>query len=284
MKREKRMKKIAILAAILCAALIVTCYTNPETGRKGLMLINSSQEAQLGLSAFNDIKANTPRTNNPAEQELVEKVGRNISSVVNLPNAQWEYICFRSEEPNAFCLPGGKIGIYTAILPITKNEAGLAAVMGHEVAHATARHGGERVSEQLLMQLGGVALDIALADKPEETRQIAMLAYGAGTTLGRTLPHSRGQELEADRMGLMYMARAGYDPREAVEFWKRFKSYKGEGGAVPAFLSTHPTDDRRIKQLEELLPEAIAEFEKSGGRSSDTEVPSAPRKGSRRGG
>lgn len=258
------MKKLGWIGALLALALVVTCYTNPETGRKGLMLLNSSQEAQLGLTAFNDIKAATPRTTDSAQQALVEKVGRKISGVVRLPNAQWEYVCFKSEVPNAFCLPGGKIGIYTGILPITKNEAGLAAVMGHEVAHATARHGGERVSEQLLIQLGGVALDIALSNKPEETRQIALMAYGAGTTLGRTLPHSRSQELEADRMGLMYMARAGYDPREAVNFWKRFKEYKDPGGSVPAFLSTHPTDDRRIKQLEELLPDAIKEYERRG--------------------
>ncbi|MBK6765348.1 MAG: M48 family metallopeptidase [bacterium] len=256
------MKKIALLAALVCAAVIVTCYTNPETGRKGLMLLNSSQEASLGLSAFQDIKKNTPRTTNASEQALVEKVGRKISGVVKLSNAQWEYVCFKSEEPNAFCLPGGKIGVYNAILPITQNEAGLAAVMGHEVAHATARHGGERMSESLLISLGGIALDVAMAEKPEETRQLALGAYGVGTTLGRTLPHSRSQELEADRMGLLYMARAGYDPREAVKFWKRFKDFKGAGGSVPAFLSTHPTDDRRIAQLEELMPEAIAEYEK----------------------
>ena len=274
------MKKFAILAALFSLAVIVTCYTNPETGRKGLMLLNSSQEAQLGLSAFQEIKANTPRTTDQAQQDLVERVGRKISGVVELPNAQWEYVCFRSEEPNAFCLPGGKIGIYNGILPITKNEAGLAAVMGHEVAHATARHGGERMSESLLIQMGGVALDIALSSKPEETRMLAMTAYGAGTTLGRTLPHSRGQELEADRMGLMYMARAGYDPREAVNFWKRFKDYKGGGGGVPAFLSTHPTDNRRIAQLEKLLPDAIKEYEKGGGSSAQ---PERPRRGSTRG-
>ncbi len=275
-------KKWKLIAAVLTLALGVTCYTNPETGRKGLMLIPSSQEAALGLSAFNEIKASTRQTSVQAEQDLVEKVGRNISAVVNLPNAQWEYVCFRSDEPNAFCLPGGKIGVYNAILPITANEAGLAAVMGHEVAHATARHGGERMSESLLMQLGGVALDVALSDKPEETRALAMTAYGAGTTLARTLPHSRSQELEADRMGLMYMARAGYDPREAINFWKRFKDYKGAGGSVPAFLSTHPTDDRRIAQLEGLLPEALAEYEKHGGQPSST-PPAEPRRGSRRG-
>ncbi|MBL0061856.1 MAG: M48 family metallopeptidase [bacterium] len=256
------MKKILMLAALFSMAVIVTCYTNPETGRKGLMLLNASQEAELGLTAFNEIKASTPRTSNQAEQELVSKVGHKISGVVKLSKAQWEYVCFSSEEPNAFCLPGGKIGVYNAILPITKNEAGLAAVIGHEVAHATARHGGERMSESLLMQLGGVALDVALSSKPEQTRQLAQTAYGAGATLGRTLPHSRSQELEADRMGLMYMARAGYDPREAINFWKRFKDYKGAGGQVPAFLSTHPTDDRRIAQLEGLLPEAIKEYDK----------------------
>jgi len=235
------------------------------------------------LSAFEDIKSSTRRSRNPDEQALVEKVGRKISGVVKLDNAQWEYICFDSEEPNAFCLPGGKIGVYNAILPITKNEAGLAAVMGHEVAHATARHGGERMSEQLVIQLGGVALDVALSKKPEETRQLALGAYGATTTLARVLPHSRSNELEADRMGLMYMARAGYDPREAIAFWKRFKDYKGAGGQPPAFLSTHPTDDRRIKQLEELLPEALAEFEKHGGASGGTEPDTGGRRGSRRG-
>ncbi|MCC6475711.1 M48 family metallopeptidase [bacterium] len=257
------MRRFLLFAApLFVLALTVTCYTNPETGRKGLMLVTPSQEAELGLTAFQEIKQNTPRTNDPDQQALVEKVGRKIASVVRLQNAQWEYVCFKSDEPNAFCLPSGKIGVYNAILPITKNEAGLAAVMGHEVAHATARHGGERMSEQLLTALGGVALDVALSKKSEETRQLAQLAYGAGTTLGRALPHSRSQELEADRMGLMYMARAGYDPREAIAFWKCFKDYKGAGGSVPAFLSTHPTDDRRIKQLEELLPEALAEYNK----------------------
>lgn len=272
------MKKFVILA-LMTLALMVSCYTNPETGRRGLMLIPSAQEAELGFSAFAEIKSTTPRTTDQAQQELVEKVGRRISGVVSLPNAQWEYVCFKSEEPNAFCLPGGKIGIYTAILPITKNDAGLAAVMGHEVAHATARHGGERMSEQLLVSLGGLALDVALAEKPEQTRALALTAYGVGTTLGRTLPHSRAQELEADRMGLTYMARAGYDPREAVEFWKRFKNYKGGGSSVPAFLSTHPTDDRRIAQLQNLLPDAIKEFEKSGGQSSSDS--SKPRRSGR---
>jgi predicted Zn-dependent protease len=232
------------------------------------MLMSPSQEAQLGFSAFEQIKQETPRTSDSAQQNLVERVGQNISAVVNLPNAQWEYVCFKADEtPNAFCLPGGKIGIYTGILPITLNEAGLATVMGHEVAHATARHGGERMSEQMLIGLGGVALDVALREKPQETRDLAMIAYGTGTMLGRALPHSRGQELEADRLGLMYMARAGYNPQEAVNFWRRFKEWNDQrGGAPPEFLSTHPLNNRRIEQLEEMMPEAIAEYRRHGGK------------------
>lgn len=253
-----------LLAGVLLAALIVTCYTNPA-GRQALMLVTPSQEAQLGLSAFEEIKQTTPRTVDTAQQALVEKVGRKISSVVSLSNASWEYVCFKADDtPNAFCLPSGKIGIYTGILPITQNEAGLATVMAHEVAHATARHGGERISEQLVMELGGVALDVALQKQPETTRQIALTAYGLGSTLGRTLPHSRAQELEADKLGLMYMAKAGYDPHEAIAFWQRFKAWNDArgGSSTPEFLSTHPVDSRRIAQLEELLPEAMKYYHK----------------------
>jgi len=253
-----------LLLAVLMSVLIVSCYTNP-TGRKALMLVTPSQEAQLGLSAFEDIKRGTPRTTDSAQQALVERVGRKISRVVSLRNAQWEYVCFKADDtPNAFCLPGGKIGIYTGILPITQSEAGLATVMAHEIAHAVARHGGERMSEQLVMQFGGIGLDVALQKEPEMTRQLAQLAYGVGSTLGRTLPHSRAQELEADRLGMMYMAKAGYDPHEALNFWKRFKQWNDQrgGASTPEFLSTHPVDTRRIAQLEELLPEAMKHYRK----------------------
>jgi predicted Zn-dependent protease len=264
--KKTGMKTKWLLASVMLAALIVTCYTNPA-GRSALMLVTPSQEADLGLSAFEEIKQTTPRTTDSAQQALVEQVGRKISRVVELSNAQWEYVCFEADDtPNAFCLPSGKIGIYSGILPITLNEAGLATVMAHEVAHATARHGGERMSEQLVMQLGGIGLDVALQQEPELTRQLAQTAYGAGATLGRTLPHSRGQELEADKLGLMYMAKAGYDPHQAIEFWQRFKAWNDArgGGSTPEFLSTHPLDSRRIEQLEELLPEAMKYYQ--GGK------------------
>jgi predicted Zn-dependent protease len=158
------------------------------------------------------------------------------------------------------------VGIYTGILPITENDNGLAVVTGHEVAHAVARHGGERMSEQLLISLGGIGLAVALREKPAETQALAMIAYGVTTTVGRVLPHSRRQELEADYMGLKFMAEAGYDPRGAVDFWRRFKAYSDkQGSKTPEFLSTHPLDERRIRELEKHMPEALEIYRKSQG-------------------
>lgn len=255
-----------ILFGLTLSLGLVTCYTNPVSGRKQLNLVPVDQEMQLGADAFTEVKRTTPISTDPAQTAQVDRVGRRISSVVSLPRAQWEFVAFKDDDtPNAFCLPGGKVGIYTGILPITHNEAGLATVIAHEVGHAVARHGAERISEQLLIQLGGVGLSVAMRDKPRQTQDMAMLAYGVGSTVGRTLPHSRRQELEADYMGLIYMARAGYDPRESVEFWKRFKAWGDRrGGRPPEFLSTHPLDSRRIKEIEKRMPEAQKEYRPVG--------------------
>jgi predicted Zn-dependent protease len=168
---------------------------------------------------------------------------------------------FESKEANAFCLPGGKIGIYTGILPITQNEAGLATVMGHEVAHAYARHGAERMSEAMSIELAGSLLGASLSSQDPKVQATATAAFGLGATLGRSLPHSRGQESEADRIGLRYLARAGYDPEEAVKFWQRFAEFNRQhgGGSTPWFLRTHPLDETRINQLKQWLPEAKAQ-------------------------
>ncbi len=247
------------------AAFLISCAVVPETGRSQWLLVSPQEEMQLGLSEFDKLKKSTPISKDAAANAVLQRVGQRIAQVATLPDAQWEFVLFDDKNANAFCLPGGKVGVYTGILPITKDEAGLATVIGHEVAHAVARHGGERISEGLLLQLGGVALDTAMKNNTSTARQIALGAYGLGGQVGVALPHSRKQELEADHIGLLYMARAGYDPRTAVEFWQRFATYKGSGQQLE-FLSTHPVDSRRIQQLEAMMPQALEEYQAAKSR------------------
>ena len=250
------------LAVVLLLALSLGCKAVPETGRRQVMLISSSQEMQLGLTAFQQVKKDTPISRDPAVNAMVQRVGRRIAAVASLPGAQWEFVVFDSKEANAFCLPGGKVGIYTGILPITKDEAGLATVIGHEVSHAVARHGAERMSEGLLLQTGGGLLGAGLSHSDPRMQAAVMTAYGLGATVGRELPHSRKQESEADHIGLLYMARAGYDPEAAVAFWQRFSDYSRShgGGGTPLFLRTHPLDAVRIQQIQQWMPEAKANY------------------------
>jgi metalloendopeptidase OMA1, mitochondrial len=244
------------------AGLLAGCATVPETGRRQVMLLSPGEEMQLGLSSFNQLKKDTPTSKNAAANAMLQRVGQRISAVADLPNAEWEFILFESKEANAFCLPGGKVGVYTGILEITGDEAGLATVIGHEVAHAVARHGAERVSEAMMIRVGGHLLGAGLSSADPRTQALTMAAYGLGTQLGRELPHSRGQESEADRIGLIYMARAGYDPEAAVGFWQRFADYnrKAGGGGTPWFLRTHPLDEKRVEQLRAWMPEARAQY------------------------
>lgn len=253
---------LAPLASAAMLALVTGCATVGETNRKQLMLVSQDQEMQLGLSSFNQMKQEVPISRDPQANALVQRVGKRIAAVANLPNAQWEFVVFESPEANAFCLPGGKIGVYTGILPITQNDAGLATVIGHEVAHAYAHHGAERMSEAMGMQAVGQLLGASVANSDPKLQAATMLAYGVGSKLGRELPHSRAQESEADHIGLLYMARAGYDPREAVNFWQRFAAYSAKSGssAGPAFLRTHPLDETRIKQLQQWMPEAEKQY------------------------
>ena len=239
-----------------------SCSTVPVTGRSQLNLMSPGEETQLGLTSFNELKKQTPVSKDAAATALVQNVGKRIAAVAgpDMPNAQWEFVVFESKEANAFCLPGGKVGVYTGILPITKDEAGMATVLGHEIAHAVARHGGERMSEALVIQTGNNLLGAGLSSADPRLQSGLMLAYGVGTKLGE-LKFSRRDESEADEIGLIYMARAGYDPEAAVVFWQRFAAYnQQQGGAMPAFLRTHPTDEMRIRQLKEWLPRAKAEY------------------------
>jgi len=250
------------LLALTVLGALIACSTVPLTGRRQLLLVSSSEETQLSLTEFDQLKKSTPISRNAPLNAQISRIGQRIAAVAGLPGAQWEFVTFdQPNTANAFCLPGGKVGIYTGILPITKDDAGLATVIAHEVSHAVARHGNERMSQALLSQLGGQLLSSAMSNKPEQTRNLWLGVYGLSSQVGWTLPHSRSQESEADRMGLIYMARAGYDPRASVDFWKRFHTYNQKsGGQQWEFLSTHPLDEKRIAQLEALLPEALKEY------------------------
>ena len=266
MKQFVRFSTLTVVAAF--AWFLAGCSTVPVTGRSQFNLISADEEIKLGLSSFDQIKKETPISKDAAVNALVQKVGKRIATVAgpDMPSAQWEFVVFESKEANAFCLPGGKVGIYTGILPVTKDEAGLATVIGHEVAHAIARHGAERMSEAILIQTGGSLLGTGMqvAEADPRWQAAAGVAYGLGTQVGRELPHSRKQESEADQIGLLYMARAGYNPEAAVEFWTRFAQFNQQGGSTPAFLRTHPTDETRIRQLQEWMPKAKAEYRPAG--------------------
>ncbi len=242
--------------------LLGGCATEPVTGRKQLMLVSSSEELQLGLTEFNKLKQTVPISKDAQAQQLLQRVGARIAAVADLPNAQWEFVLFESAEPNAFCLPGGKVGVYTGILPITKDENGLATVIGHEVAHAAAHHGAERMSQAMAIGTAGSLASGYLGSEKPEMQGYFDSAYGVGSQLLVVLPHSRGQEARADQIGLIYMARAGYDPEAAVGFWQRFAEFnRTHGGSETMwFLRTHPLDEDRIANLQKYLPEARREF------------------------
>lgn len=260
---------VVLIAAVAGILLFEGCAKVPITGRRQLNIVSSGEETQLGLSSFSQMKTNTPISQDPAANAMVQRVGKRIAEIAgkDLPDAQWEFVVFDSKEANAFCLPGGKVGVYSGILPITKDDAGLATVLGHEIGHAVAHHGAERMSEATALQKVGEYAGSALSTN-QSTHDVFMMAYGGLSKYGRELPHSRAQESEADHIGMIYMAKAGYDPAEAVAFWQRFSEYnKQQGGGNSAwyakFLSTHPLDATRIADLKKLLPEAQAEYTKA---------------------
>lgn len=251
------------VALLLVAA---ACATVPLTGRSQLLLLPESEEMRMGLQSYQEILKKEKISPDPARNELVRRVGQRIAVATGKTDFQWEFKVIESPQVNAFCLPGGKVAVYTGILPVTRDETGLAAVMGHEVAHAIARHGGERVSQGLLLQLGLATVSAAMSNKDPQTVQTVTGLLGAGATLGIILPFSRQHESEADHLGLLYMAKAGYDPRGAREFWGRMAEASRGKPKPLEFLSTHPSDEMRIRQIEAWLPEALPFFEASRPR------------------
>jgi predicted Zn-dependent protease len=251
----------------LLSILLAACSTVPLTGRRQLDLVPSDQIMAMSADQYQKFMDDHEVITGTPESRMVKRVGERISTAVEtylakqnrsdlLAGYNWEFNLVKDSSVNAWAMPGGKVVVYTGILPVAKNENGLATVMGHEIAHAVARHGNERMSQALLTQLGGVALSVALSENPSQANNLFLAAYGLGSQVGILLPYSRLQESEADHLGLIFMAMAGYDPREAVDFWQRMAA-QSKGGAPPEFLSTHPAHETRIKQLKEYLPEAM---------------------------
>jgi predicted Zn-dependent protease len=247
--------------ALVAAGAVTACETVPYTGRSQLQLMSAQEESELGAQAYQQTLAKTKLSSDAAASEMVTRVGSRIAAVTGHPEYKWEYRLIQDDkQANAFALPGGKVAVYTGILPITRDENGLAAVLGHEIGHVIARHGSERVSQQMLVNTGLAGLETTMAalsrGNPATVQAVASL-LGAGATVGLLLPWSRAQESEADHVGLILMAKAGYDPHAARELWVRMAAASKGSGKPPEFLSTHPSEPTRIQQIGVWMPEAM---------------------------
>lgn len=269
------MKKVLnkfILITILFA-LIISCATVPLTQRKSLNLVPVTQLTALSLQEYREIIRKSKLSKDPVKVAMVRRVGKRIARAAErfmrkegledqIKDYKWEFNLIDNDKVvNAWAMPGGKVAVYTGILPICKNENGLAVVLGHEIGHVLARHGNERMSQALLVSMGGIALSSALKTEPEKTRKLFMAAFSVGAGVGFLLPYSRLQESEADRIGLTLMAMAGYDPREAISFWKRMN--QKAGSRPPEFLSTHPAPEKRIENIKRYISEAVPYYERA---------------------
>lgn len=258
------MKKNFIIAAV--AVLLISCSSVMITGRKQLLLVSDAEVLSMSATAYKEYIDSVPASKSVADTEMVKRVGTNIAKAVEeymrthgmeaeVSKLAWEFALVEDTTVNAFCMPGGKVVFYEGILPMTRDEVGLAVVMGHEIAHAVAKHSNERMSQQMLAQYGAVITDVIFSEKSAATRATINALYGLGANVAVILPYSRKHEYEADRLGTIFMAMAGYDPNEALTFWSRMAA--NDSGSVFEFMSTHPTDANRIAKLREVLPEAM---------------------------
>lgn len=246
----------------LCLLSLSACVTTPGTRGHSLIVTSVSQENGMGKQAFEEIKQKEKISRDPRLNAMLQRVGKRIAGVAPV-SFEWEFILVESKDMNAFCLPGGKVAFYTGILPVLENEGAMAIVMGHEVAHAVARHAGQRMTQTMGVQLGLAAIDATVL-RDNQYRQLALAGLGLGANVGLLLPFSRDHESEADSLGIRYAAQAGYDPAEGPRFWQRFSKATSAGGKPPQFLSTHPADSTRIRNLEKLQAEAQALYQASG--------------------
>ncbi len=257
--------KTKLIAAFCLLLLFDSCSRVPITNRKQMNLLPESELQSMALSEYQGFLKQNPAVTGTSDAQMVKNIGAKIQVAVvqymnqnklgkRISNYKWEFNLVNSKEVNAWCMPGGKVVVYSGLLPVTQDETSLAIVMGHEIAHAVARHGNERMSQSMVAAVGGMALDVALSQKSAQTRSIFLTSYGVGSTLG-ILAYSRTQETEADKLGLIFAAMAGYDPQKAIPFWQRMAA--SGGGKPPEILSTHPSDDTRIKNLRAFMPQAL---------------------------
>jgi predicted Zn-dependent protease len=261
-----------LFAIIFAVLLVQSCSLVPLTGRSQLSLVSDADMLSTSFVQYDQFLKENKLSTNSAQTGMVKEVGKRIQNAVtsyfasnnmsqDLNGFAWEFNLIDKAEVNAWCMPGGKVVVYSGILPVTQNEAGLAVVMGHEIAHAVAKHSNERMSQALLAQLGGQTLAVALQEKPQETQDIWMTVFGVGVQVGAMLPYSRLQESEADHLGLIFMAMAGFNPNSSVEFWQRMAQKSGAN--PPEFLSTHPSDNNRISKIKSEIPEAMQYYQKT---------------------
>ncbi len=260
---KNQMNKLAVLSIII---LMSSCAIVPMTGRKQMNLLPSATMTEMGFAQYGEFLKTNELSKQQQSTNQVKEVGLRISTSVekymkengmgkSLKDYAWEFNLVADKTPNAWCMPGGKVVFYEGILPFTKNTEGIAVVMGHEIAHAVARHGNERMSQQMVAEMGNIALSKAIEQKPEQTKLIFQTAFGLGAQYGVMLPYSRLHEKEADYLGLMFMAMAGYNPNEAISFWERMS--KSGGASPPEWMSTHPMNETRIAEMKKNLPEAF---------------------------
>lgn len=258
--------KTGIFAVLI---FLQSCSTVPLIGRKQVSLLPESNMVEMSLTNYSQFLKDNKISSNKEQTAMIKRVGARISVAVEkylqdngfadrVADFKWEFNLVDNAEANAWCMPGGKVVFYTGILPLAQNDVGVAVVMGHEIGHAVARHGNERMSQELLVQFGGTALSELLKSKPQQTQSIFQSAYGLGAQYGVILPFSRQHEYEADKLGLIFMAMAGYNPQDAVSFWERMAA--SSSTKMPEFLSTHPVEQNRISAIQNFMPEALKYF------------------------
>ncbi len=265
-----RQIQVFVISAVMCLLTMVcaSCSLVAITGRSQLNMIPDSTMNSMALTEYQKFLKENKKSTNTADTAMVQQVGMKVADAVerycrqngmsdSVSGFNWEFNLIDSKDINAWAMPGGKVVVYGGILPVTQNETGLAVVIGHEIAHVIARHGNERMSQGLLVQMGGIALSEAMTSQPAATQELFMNSYGIGANVGILLPYSRLHESEADRMGLIFMAMAGYNPQESIAFWQRMAAQPGNDKKPPEFLSTHPADDTRISNIKSYIPEAM---------------------------